>query len=139
MSPILRLGESEHPASLMLLSSSVTTIDKCFDFIGGGIWSSWKLILLLVFGLVSSYYIVAVIAFQPLIESIKFWTTPATAMIHCFQNIQITHVVLTIIGYLSLVFFFWSQDKTLMFQVYISINCMSVLRFFNAYLHCAIY
>ena len=135
MTYIKRLGQSENPASLMLLSSSVTAIDKSFDFIGGGIWSSWKLILLLVFGLVSSYYIVAVIAFQPLIESIKFWITPATTMIHCFQNIQITHVFLTIIGYLSLVFFFWSHDKTLMFQVYIRMNkamvCLYLFLYFK--------
>ena len=101
----------------MLLSASITAVDHNFDLIGRSILASWKLILLLVLGLVSSYYLVAVIAFQPLIERFYFWITPATFMIECFHNIQLSHVVLMVVGHLTVLFFFWDPNKALMFQV----------------------
>ena len=79
--------------------------------------ASWKLIFLLVLSLVSSYYIVAVIAFQPIIETVYYWTTPATFVINCFQNIEITHLFVVIVGYLTVVFFFWNPQKAILFQV----------------------
>ena len=102
----------------MIISSSITSIDKVFDHIGGRIMASWKLIFVLVLGLVSSYYIVAVIAFQPLIESFYYWTTPATFMINCFQNIEMSHLFVVILGYLIIVFFFWDPQMAILFQVF---------------------
>ena len=122
-----RFGESDTPASLMLLSSLVTLIDESFDLIGKSILASWKLILLLVFGLVSSYYIVAVIAFEPLIENFYYWITPATYMIDCFHSIQFSHLLLILIGYMSAVYFFWNSKRALIFQVpdYFNIDVLS--------------
>ena len=116
--PVFRLGNSETPASLMILSSSITAIDKVFDHIGGRIMASWKLIFLLVLSLISSYYIVAVIAFQPLIEAFCYWITPITVMINCFQNLEISHLFVVIVGYLTIVFFFWDPQKVILFQVW---------------------
>ena len=121
-----RFGESETPASLMLLSSLVTLIDESFDLIGKSILASWKLILLLVFGLVSSYYIVAVIAFEPLIEKFYYWITPATYMIDCFHSIQFSHLLLIFIGYMSAVYFLWTSNRALIFQVPDSFNILYI-------------
>ena len=106
----------------MIISSSITSIDKVFDHIGGRIMASWKLIFVLVLGLVSSYYIVAVIAFEPLIETFYYWTTPATFMINCFQNIEISHLFVVIVGYLIIVFFFWDPQMAILFQVYLTLQ-----------------
>ena len=121
-----RFGESETPASLMLLSSLVTLIDESFDLIGKSILASWKLILLLVFGLVSSYYIVAVIAFEPLIEKFYYWITPATYMIDCFHSIQFSHLLLIFIGYMSAVYFLWTSNRALIFQVPDNFNILYI-------------
>ena len=105
----------------MILSSSITAVDKVFDHIGGRIMASWKLIFILVLSLISSYYIVAVIAFQPLIEAFCYWITPVTVMINCFQNLEISHLLVVIVGYLTIVFFFWDPQKAILFQVWFAI------------------
>ena len=114
---IYRLGASETPTSLLLLSSFITGIDQTFDSIGSRVLSSWKVICLLVVCLVSSYYIVAVIAFEPLLETFYFWITPATFIINCFQHLEASHVLVIVIGYLTLVFFCWKPEHSTIFQV----------------------